>query len=78
MPTLTSSLNTVFTPAAGTFIVQCTGGIVQLERRGTSSAAWAILGPLKSGEANNVDNPTALADYRFTGIAGTPVVQADQ
>jgi hypothetical protein len=78
MATLTSALSTPFTPASGTFLVQCTNGIAQLERRGTSGAAWAIVGVLKSGQALNVDNPASGVDYRFTGVSGSPVVQADQ
>ena len=78
MTTLTTALNTTFTPAAGAFIVQCTGGNAQLERRGSSSASWAIVGVVANGLASNIDNPVAAADYRFTGLSGTPSVQADQ
>lgn len=78
MATLTSALNTSFTPAAGTFVVQCNGGLVRLERQNSSGAAWAMVGDIKSGQAQNVDNPVAGPNYRFIGMVGTPVIQADQ
>lgn len=78
MSTLASTLNTVFTPSVGSFNVQVNGGNVQLERRNTSGAQFASVGVIPSGQALVVDNLVAGADYRFVGLSGTPVVQADQ
>lgn len=76
MATLTTSVNTVFTPAAGDFIVQIPSIDVTLERRNTAGAAWLPIGPKMSG-ALIVSNPVAGADYRFTTVGDTRV-QADQ
>lgn len=78
MSTLTSALNTAFTPSVGSFNVQANGGNVQLERRNTSGARWAIVGVMTAGVAYVVDNPVGAADYRFVPVTGTPTVQADQ
>ena len=86
MPLITGSniLETVFTPAVGTFIVQATGGVAALERRQVSGAAWARIQPIidsnsKNGNAFNVENPVAGVEYRFMAIGGTtPIVRADQ
>lgn len=78
MTTLTTALNTSFTPGTGTFNVQVTGGSAQLERQNTTGAAWATAGVLSSGYAYVVDNSVASTNYRFTPLSGTPVVQADQ
>jgi hypothetical protein len=92
MATISTSLNTAFTPGAGDFIVQVTGGAVQLQRRNTSGAAWAnvpsplnytMLGtstasPLNDSSAWTVANPVAGAQYRAVAVTGTPVFQADQ
>lgn len=78
MATLTTAFDTAFTPAVGSFNVQCSRGIAQLERRNTSGADWVPVGLLKQGESAIIDNPIAAADYRFVGMAGTPVVRADQ
>lgn len=78
MTTLVSALNTVFTPGTGNFNVQATGGNAQLERRNTSGAAWAVVGPVIAGYAYVVDNSVGSTDYRLTPLSGTPVVQADQ
>jgi hypothetical protein len=78
MATICSALNTAFTPVTGSFNVQVSGGNVQLERRNTSGAAWAVVGPISAGLAVVVDTPVAGADYRFVGMTGSPTVQADQ
>ena len=78
MTTLVSAVATNFTPSVGTFSVQCTGGDARLDRRQTSGAAWATAGYIYNGQSFVVDNPVGGADYRFTTMAGTPVVQADQ
>jgi hypothetical protein len=77
MATLTTAVNTTFTPAAGDFIVQVAAGDVQLERRNTSSAPWVPVGPKLTG-AWIVSNPVAAADYRFTTTSQNATVQADQ
>lgn len=78
MATLTSALNTVFTPSTGTFNVQASGGNAQLERRNTSGAAWCAAGIMISGQAYVVDNSVSATEYRFVALTGTPTVQADQ
>lgn len=79
MATLTTALNTSFTPAAGDFIAQVTGAPVSLLRRNTSGAAWAFVAELKN-QAVIVGNPIAGADYKFVPADGaaTAAVQADQ
>jgi hypothetical protein len=78
MATLASALDTPFTPAAGDFIVQATGGTAILERRNTSGAAWAGVGEIVGAQI--ISNPVAGAQYQFRAGAGlgTPTVQADQ
>jgi hypothetical protein len=78
MPTLTTALGAVFTPAAGDFVVQATGGEAILERRQTAGAAWAGVGRFMGSV--NVSNPIAGVEYRIvTAVANTtPAVQADQ
>jgi hypothetical protein len=78
MPQIASAVNTAFTPAVGDFIVQCTGGVVGLQRRGAAAAEWTDVGTITSNDSPIVSNPVAGADYRFVPIVGTPVVRADQ
>jgi len=92
MATISSSLTTAFTPGAGDFIVQVTGGSVQLQRRNTAGADWANVPsplnftmsgtssavPLNASSAWTVANPVAGAQYRAMLVAGSPVFQADQ
>jgi hypothetical protein len=78
MATLVSAVDTEFTPSIGDFVVQCTGGTASLLRRQTSGAAWVRVGEVTSQQALAVYNPVAGVEYKFTTVAGTPVVQADQ
>ncbi len=78
MATLIDVVTTVFTPAAGDFIVQVTGGVATLERRNTSGAAWSRVGEITGNEAMSVANPVAGAEFRFVTLSGTPAVRADQ
>ena len=78
MTTLASALNTVFTPSVGTFVAQCSNGIANLERRGTSGAAWVNVGTIDSGQGVIVENPVAGCQYQFVAMSNSPVVQADQ
>lgn len=78
MATLVSAVNTTFTPAVGTFDVQCTGGDVRLDRRNTAGAAWAIVGNISNGQCFVVDNPVGSVQYQFVTLSGSPTVQADQ
>lgn len=78
MATIASALNTPFTPAAGSFIAQVSGGRALLQRRGTAGAAWVNVGELGSDVAPMIENPVAAAQYQFVAVSGTPVVQADQ
>lgn len=79
MATLTSALNTAFTPAAGDFIVQCSSGVAALERRNDADAPWVSVGIITGNDAPVVSNPVAGADYRFIQVGSTTaVVQADQ
>lgn len=79
MAVLSTALDTDFTPAAGDFIVQCTGGSVQLMRKNNAGAALASCA-LITNEAKTVSNPVAGAVYRFAKVNPnvTPVVSADQ
>lgn len=77
MATLTSALDTEFTPAAGDFIAQVTNGYASLARKNSSGAAFASVGAPITG-AVNVDNPIAGAVYKFVSYQGAPAVQADQ
>lgn len=76
MATLTTALDTDFTPAVGDFNVQATGGVATLRRKNSSGAAFAPVGKVEG--AGIVNNPIAGAVYQFTTFSGTPVVQADQ
>lgn len=79
MATLTTALNTAFTPAVGDFIVQCSKGAVSLERRNTAGAAWVNVGIVTGNDAPIVSNPVDGAEYRFVQIGVTlATVQADQ
>jgi hypothetical protein len=79
MALLTAALDTNFTPAVGDFLIQVTGGSVQLVRRNSAGAAWALVQSV-TNQALVVSNPVAGADYKFTAtqIPTTAVVQADQ
>lgn len=83
MPTLTTALNTTFTPTKTAFAVQVTGGTCYLERRQTTGAAWApVLAPsgqsvMKVG-AYDITNVNIGSQYRFVSASGNPVVQADE
>lgn len=79
MATLTTALNTAFTPAAGDFIVQCSSGAAALERRNTAGADWVSVGIVTGNDAPIVSNPVTGASYRFVQVGSTTaVVQADQ
>lgn len=78
MATIASALNTPFTPAVGSFIVQASAGRAMLQRRGTSGAAWTNVGEIGADVSPVVENPVAGAQYQFIAASGTPVVQADQ
>ena len=70
------SLNTTFTPTAGVFMAQSTGGACVLQRRASGSDAWADCG-LVDGSVD-VPNELGQMDYKFVAyVAGTsPVVRA--
>jgi hypothetical protein len=78
MATLTSALETDFTPAVGDFIVQVIGGTVDLLRKNSAGAAFANIGAVTGGQI--VSNPVTGAVYRFStaGRAAPQSVQADQ
>lgn len=78
MATLVSAVNTTFTPAVGTFNIQCTGGDARLDRRNTAGSAWAIVGNVLNGQSFVVDNPVGNAQYQFVTLSGSPTVQAEQ
>lgn len=77
MATICSNLSTEFTPAAGDFIAQVSGGSAALMRKNSSGAAFTLVGNI-AGQAVIVSNPISGAVYRFDGFSGSPVVQADQ
>lgn len=76
MATLTSALDTDFTPAVGDFNVQATGGVATLMRKNSAPAAFSPVGAVDGAKV--VSNPIAGAVYRFVSFSGSPVVQADQ
>lgn len=78
MATLVSALNTVFTPATGTFIAQATGNQVVLQSRNTSGAAWVIAAPMPFATALLIDVPVSGVQFRFVSPDAGAVVQADQ
>ena len=86
MALLTGSdvLGTAFIPAAGSFIVQVSGGEAVLDRRNTTSAAWSRLQPVLDNNSTRggtfvIENPIEGAEYRFMPLNGTtPIVRADQ
>jgi hypothetical protein len=78
MTTLVSAVDTEFTPSAGDFVVQCTGGEAMLYRKQTSGAAWVPVGEVNPAQAQAVYNPVGGVIYKFTTLTGIPVVQADQ
>ena len=79
MATLTTALDTEFTPAVGDFIVQCTGSPANLLRKNvTGLTDFAVVGTLMPGAASIVSNPVAGAVYKFTAVSGTPSVSANQ
>lgn len=79
MPLLTGSnaVNTVFTPAVGTFTVHVSGSL-QLESRPAAGATWEECGTVEG--RMDVNNPVAGTDYRWVEVrAGSFVsVRADQ
>lgn len=70
------SLNTAFSPTAGDFIVQVSGGVAILQRRNDSGSAWVDYARLDAG--HTVPNPVSTAQYRFRSDASGIVVRADQ
>ena len=79
MANLTTALNTSFTPAAGDFIAQASGGLVWLQRRNTSSSVWVNIQPnVDALGAATVSNPVAGADYQFVSQYPNAIVSADQ
>lgn len=78
MPTISSALNTPFTPAAGDFIVQSAGGSVTLMRQNSAGAVAVSCGVVGRGEAVVVSNPVAGAVYTALPSDGKPTFQADQ
>ena len=76
MATIASALDTEFTPAAGDFIAQATGGTALLVRKDSAGAAFADVALID--KAVVVSNPIAGAVYKFQTRYGSPVVQADQ
>lgn len=78
MSTIASAVNTPFTPAIGSFVVQCTGGEARLDRRQTAGAAWTTVVTVGLANSFIIDNPVADVQYQFFPLNGTPVVQADQ
>jgi len=78
--TNSSTFNTAFVPTQGEFTIDVTGGQAQLERRGTSSAAWAHLAILAAGSYDLKQIVTG-SEWRFTAPPGggtTAAVRADQ
>lgn len=71
-----NALNTDFTPAAGDFTVEVSGGAATLQAKAASGATFVTVGRIDN-ERRIVSNPVAGAIYRFqSGEAVT--VRADQ
>lgn len=79
MATLTSTLDTDFTPAAGDFIISVKDGPINFTRQNSAGAPRVSLGFI-ANDAKIVSNPVAGAIYRFSSVAWatTATVQADQ
>ena len=77
MATLTSALNTVFTPTASAFNVQVVGK-AYLQRRNSAADPWVTLSsPVRGPRV--IANAVLGAQYQFVVTDGTtPVVKADQ
>ncbi len=78
MTTLTTALNTAFTPATGVFTVQSSGGAARLDRSITAANAWTPVGNVAAGQVFVVENPVVGMDYMFVPLNGDPTVRADQ
>lgn len=76
MATIASALDTEFTPAAGDFDVQVSGGAAELMRKQSAGAAFVSIGLLHN-EGAIVSNRAGNV-YKFVAAIGTPTVQADQ
>ena len=68
-----TTFGTDFTPAAGLFNVQVTGGPAELWRKASSGSAWALAGQLEPNYAYDL-TCAAGAVYKFVGAA--PAVPA--
>jgi len=78
MPVICSAVDTTFSPAAGPFLAQVTGGgSAILWRRSDATAEWAVAERLPQNRSVDVPNPVAGAQYRFEAI-GDVVVRAHQ
>lgn len=77
MASLTTSPNTIFTPAAGDFIVSIHGADGTLRRRNSAGAAWAVVAELRDQQGVVASNPVAGAQWMVQAPAGT-LVHADQ
>lgn len=77
MASLTSALDTEFTPAAGDFIASVVGGTAALVRKNSSGTAFAEVGRI-SNAGVIVSNPIAGAVFKFVAVTSAPTVQADQ
>lgn len=76
-----NTLGTPFTPAVGDFVIQVTGGVVQLQRRNADAAAWApVEGGIMGPGAYDATQRVAGVDWQFTAPPGgtAAVVRADQ
>lgn len=77
MATIVNSVDVAFTPATSPFMVQVSNGKARLERRQTSGSPWVVVAELDN-TGLNVDNFVVGVQYKFSAMAGTPSVQADQ
>jgi hypothetical protein len=79
MATITTALDTSFTPSSGDFNIEVVRGAIVLKRRNTPSAEFAFVAELKAG-SHIISNPVAGADYIMVRADSmvTPVVQVDQ
>ena len=79
MASLTTALDTNFTPAVGDFIVQVTGAVpVELQRKNSSGIADAAYPPgeVLSPGTYIIKNPVAGAVYRFRMPSGANPAQS--
>mgnify|MGYP000160787162 CR=1 FL=1 len=71
MASLSSTFDSDFTPAAGSFSLSCTGGPIRLVRKNPPLTSYAVVGDVQSETAVVVDNPSADCVYQVKKIGNS-------